>query len=129
MLLELPSLVYLRPAIEAPETIDNISHTNETAEHNSKSSDREILYDSSVFGAFCHVGADITPQAGWNSGYSFYHKTFLDFLASVKRCGAAFPGVNRQMVDTWISDRLSAVLICTPLSSHPSYLAPFTNDS
>ncbi|KAJ3533071.1 hypothetical protein NMY22_g7485 [Coprinellus aureogranulatus] len=71
-----------------------------------------ILCDSAVCGESCRVPASLISSVGWNSTYSFYHKSFLDFLHSQERCGNAFPGTGPMAVAQWLWDRLSIVILC-----------------
>ncbi|KAJ3536976.1 hypothetical protein NMY22_g5799 [Coprinellus aureogranulatus] len=54
----------------------------------------------------------LTSSSGWDVCYSFYHKSFLDYLEDPARCGVAFPEVSEGEVDQWIWDRFSRVLLC-----------------
>lgn len=56
-------------------------------------------------------GAPSHPH-DWNSFYSFYHKSFLDFLEDPERGGAAFPDVDDAKVERWIVERICKVLEC-----------------
>ncbi|KAJ3531324.1 hypothetical protein NMY22_g8202 [Coprinellus aureogranulatus] len=50
---------------------------------------------------------------GSNAGYSFYHRSFLDFLRDPARCGAAFPNIGEGEAERWLWERISIALKCT----------------
>ncbi|KAJ3521459.1 hypothetical protein NMY22_g12309 [Coprinellus aureogranulatus] len=58
--------------------------------------------DSSWYGNRLAVPLSSIPNPSWCSTYSFYHKSFLDFLDSPERSGAAFPDVANERVVQWI---------------------------
>jgi hypothetical protein len=87
MLTELPSLVYIR--------------TEATGK-----------FDSVEYGRELGLLPSPTPEIGWDACYTFYHKSFLDYLEDPLRCGAAFPDTNKKRVDTWMAERLSRTLMC-----------------
>ncbi|KAJ3523061.1 hypothetical protein NMY22_g11617 [Coprinellus aureogranulatus] len=49
---------------------------------------------------------------GSNAGYSFYHRSFLDFLQDPARCEAAFPDIGKGKVEHWLWERISTALKC-----------------
>ena len=53
-----------------------------------------------------------TGSVGWGTSYSFYHKSFLDFLGDKYRYGPAFPSVDRDRFDEWIQVRFAQTLRC-----------------
>ncbi|KAJ3536081.1 hypothetical protein NMY22_g6194 [Coprinellus aureogranulatus] len=68
--------------------------------------------DSSQHGRQLQVPASRIPNHGWQSTYSFYHKSFLDFLDSPGRSGVAFPDITDERVTQWIWERFHRVWIC-----------------
>ncbi|KAJ3550838.1 hypothetical protein NMY22_g197 [Coprinellus aureogranulatus] len=68
--------------------------------------------DSSNHGQSMGVPASCIPNRGWQSTYTFYHKSFLDFLDSPGRYGAAFPHVSDERVVEWIWERFHRVWEC-----------------
>ncbi|KAJ3513302.1 hypothetical protein NMY22_g15084 [Coprinellus aureogranulatus] len=65
--------------------------------------------DSYLWGKGFEVPVSRVPNRGWESTYSFYHKSFLDFLASPQRSGVVFPDVNDERVIEWIWERFHLV--------------------
>ena len=57
------------------------------------------------------------PQAGYYS-YSFYHKSFVDYLEDPHRC-QAFSHISVDMVHGWILERFARTLLCA------SHVPPF----
>ncbi|KAJ3518348.1 hypothetical protein NMY22_g13725 [Coprinellus aureogranulatus] len=66
---------------------------------------------------------------GWNSRYTFYHRSFLDYLEDPTRCGAAFPEVDGMKVERWIWERFSRVLLShgPQVPTHGALLAIFVH--
>ena len=91
VLLGLPSLVYLD-------------------KHRSPGSDG---YDSFQYGRGLDVPISVMDKPGWNTTYTFYHKTFLDFLEDSMRYGRSFPDVDDKRVMKWLWGRYAQVLKCT----------------
>lgn len=94
MLLKIPSLVYLNEIPNDPP-----------------GSLSDFLYFSDE-----KDGASVLP-ANRNSRYSFYHKSFLDFLQDLERSGAAFPHIDNERVERWIWERIFQVLESESLPS------------
>ena len=67
---------------------------------------------SSDYGVQLEVSPSLTPRVGWNTGYAFYHKSFLDYLEDHSRCGAAFPSIDNDQVEQWLWDRFAQTLKC-----------------
>lgn len=89
MFLGLPSLVFLAERLPSPAPDYDFSY-----------------YDKQK------VTQPVRPKDGWNSGYSFYHKSFLDFLEDPVRYGAAFQDVDDRTIERWIWGQFSRVLLC-----------------
>ncbi|KAJ3550822.1 hypothetical protein NMY22_g199 [Coprinellus aureogranulatus] len=68
--------------------------------------------DSSWYGRHLPVPSSSIPNPSWSSTYSFYHKSFLDFLGSPARSRMAFPDITNERVVQWIWERLQSVLKC-----------------
>jgi hypothetical protein len=66
--------------------------------------------DSLYYGGRHNISPALVPASGWNSGYSFYHKSFLEYLHDDARCGAAFPGIDNKKVEQWIWSRFAQIL-------------------
>ncbi|TEB33569.1 hypothetical protein FA13DRAFT_1812712 [Coprinellus micaceus] len=84
ILLSLPSLIYLARGLDC---------------------------DSLHYGQSHRIPSSIIPKIGWDTSYSFYHTSFVDFLGDPRRCGAAFPDVSDARVEQWIWERMFRVLI------------------
>ncbi|KAJ3550830.1 hypothetical protein NMY22_g201 [Coprinellus aureogranulatus] len=65
--------------------------------------------DSPQYGQQLQVPRSSIPNPSWGSIYSFYHKSFLDFLDSPARSGTAFPDVTDEGVVKWIWERFHRV--------------------
>ncbi|KAJ3531325.1 hypothetical protein NMY22_g8196 [Coprinellus aureogranulatus] len=68
--------------------------------------------DSSWYGRRLQVPESSIPNASWGSIYSFYHKSFLDFLDSPGRSGVVSPDITTDRVVQWIWERFHQVLKC-----------------
>ncbi|TEB33602.1 hypothetical protein FA13DRAFT_1812727 [Coprinellus micaceus] len=109
VLLDLPSLVYLD-------------------KHRSPGSEG---YDSFHYGRRLDVPVSVMEKPGWNTSYTFYHKTFLDFLDDSARYGNSFPDADSKRVERWLWGRFAQVLTCKGNSTlHPSvWQMANTNDA
>ncbi|TEB33603.1 hypothetical protein FA13DRAFT_162232 [Coprinellus micaceus] len=83
--------------------------------------------DSQLYGADLKVSSSNIPSVGWSAGYTFYHKSFLDYLEDDSRCGAAFPGIGSDHVNRWLQDRFAQTLMCggPEVPTHASLLLTF----
>ncbi|KAJ3520464.1 hypothetical protein NMY22_g12746 [Coprinellus aureogranulatus] len=68
--------------------------------------------NSSHYGRHMQIPWSSIPNPSWYSAYSFYHKSFLDFLNSPARAGVAFPDVTDERVGQWIWERFHRVWKC-----------------
>ncbi|KAJ3511403.1 hypothetical protein NMY22_g15658 [Coprinellus aureogranulatus] len=68
--------------------------------------------DSYEHGRDCRVPESSIPNSSWTSSYSYYHKSFLDFLNTPRRSEAAFPEVDVEKVVQWLWGRLHRVWQC-----------------
>ena len=66
--------------------------------------------DAQFYGADLKISSSVIPSVGWSAGYTFYHKSFLDYLEDDSRCGAAFPGIGRDHVNRWLQGRFAQTL-------------------
>lgn len=68
---------------------------------------------------FKPAGNPLIRPDGCCSAYSFYHKSFLDFLGDEGRSGTVISGVKLADVERWIWERFSKVLGCKHCSPYP----------
>ncbi|TEB19029.1 hypothetical protein FA13DRAFT_1744795 [Coprinellus micaceus] len=71
-----------------------------------------VTMDSQYYGYHLKTLPPNPPSVGWDARYTFYHKSFLDYLGAKSRCGIAFPGVDDNNVTQWIQRRLAKTLKC-----------------
>ncbi|KAJ3542629.1 hypothetical protein NMY22_g3443 [Coprinellus aureogranulatus] len=70
------------------------------------------LSDSLMSGLELDVPESSIPDRSWGSTYSFYHRSFLDFLDIPSRSEAAFPDVTDERVAQWVWVRFHRVWRC-----------------
>ncbi|KAJ3531322.1 hypothetical protein NMY22_g8200 [Coprinellus aureogranulatus] len=68
--------------------------------------------DTSHYGQRLQLPTSNIPNTSWGSTYSFYHKSFLDFLDTPARSGVAFPDVTNERVVEWIWGRFHRMWKC-----------------
>lgn len=59
-----------------------------------------------------HQDVPLVRPDDWDTCYSFYHKSFLDYLEDEVRSGAAFPDIHDAAVVQWVWERISKVFEC-----------------
>jgi hypothetical protein len=103
MLMGLPSLVYIPVKRYSGEPIEEV--------------------DSEYYGTRLAVLTSFIPNVSWSAAYTFYHKSFIDYLEDGLRCGAAFPGIGSREVERWIWERLAKSLNCEHITRLPLCLS------